>query len=699
MSKISSSVVGVGLCVVGAFGQAAWAQDDDAAPSDTIRIIGERANRTSSGATGLNLSLAETPQSVTLISRELMDDFGFDTVNDVLNLATGVNVEEVETDRTYYNARGFDIKSMQVDGIGLPFTWNVVGELDTAVYDRVEVIRGANGLLTGTGNPSGTINYVRKRPTNDFEASAEITVGSWDQRRIEGDLSGPLTENGSWAGRLVAAAEESESYLNLYSNDRTIVYGVVDGQLGDNAIATFGYTQQDNASDGVLWGALPMYDVDGVQPEFDVSTTTSMDWTFWDTHSKTAFAELTYALPAGWEAKAILTHNDYDESSELFYVYAFPAYDQETGLGLYGYPGAYDTFSERTLFDAQLSGPFTLGGRRHEAFLWLSLSEADSGYNEYFAPDDDPAWGALPAFPGWTGTEIARPDFGELVVQGDWTDEVNRLTGVTRLDVTDALDVIVGFNAIDVQTEGFNFGAPMDRDEDAVSPYIGVTYLLTDNLRAYASYSDIYEAQSETDAEYQTLDAAEGRSYEAGLKGEWFDRRLYTSLAYFRAEQDGYAEWAGYNDEGVSYYMGIDFESEGFELEAAGRITDTWSVQAGYTDLELTDPDTGADARTFIPRRTFNLATTLEVPAVPGLELGGSLKWQDDIHLESGGAVIRQDAFTLASVYASYELTERVEVGLNVNNLTDEQYLASLYWDQAFYGAPREVTARLRVAY
>jgi outer membrane receptor for ferric coprogen and ferric-rhodotorulic acid len=84
---------------------------------------------------------------------------------------TGVNVEKVETDRTYYNSRGFDITNFQVDGIGLPLIWGIqFGDLDTVLFERVEVVRGANSMMTGTGNPSATVNYVRKRPTDTFQA-------------------------------------------------------------------------------------------------------------------------------------------------------------------------------------------------------------------------------------------------------------------------------------------------------------------------------------------------------------------------------------------------------------------------------------------------------------------------------------------------------------------------------------------------
>lgn len=668
-------------------------------PLEEVLIVGKRSNRTSKGATNLPLSLIDTPQAVTIIDREFIDSFGFDDVNDVLKLATGVNVEEVETDRTYYTSRGFDIKSMQVDGIGLPFLWNVVGALDTAVYERVEVIRGANGLLTGTGNPSGTINYVRKRPTNELQASTELWIESFDKRRIEADVGGPLTASGSWAGRIVAAAQSSGSHLDHYENDRTIFYGVLDGQVGRNTTLTFGYTNQDNESTGVLWGALPLLYADGTQTDFDVETSTTMRWTGWETHSETAFAELTYALPRGWELTSVLTRIEYDEPSELFYVYGAPGLDRATGLGLFGNPGKYLAYSERLLLDTTLTGAFTLGGRSHDLLIGFNAADADHGYLQYLAPADDPAWGALPAFPGWTGNEIARPSFGAADLAGLWSDDIRRLYGVARFDATDALDLIVGFNAIDVRSEGFNFDERRDRDEQELSPYVGMTYAFADNLRVYGSYSDIYEPQAYFDEHLQPLGPAIGTSYELGLKGEFFDRQLLASLSLFRAEQDNYAEYAGFDAaSGFSFYEGVDVESEGFELEISGRIGEQLSLFGGYTQLDVQDPS-GAEARTFVPRETLNFGARFEPARLSGLELGGTVKWLGGIYLDTPLGTIRQPSYAVIAAYARYALSERLELAVNVNNLTDEKYLTSLYWDQAFYAAPRSGAVSVRLRY
>lgn len=182
------------------------AAQDSGAGSDTLPVVevsdqrgaeppsessGDYTVRSSATATRLNTSLRETPQSISVITRSQIDDFRLNSVNEVLRYATGVKVEQVEPDRSYYTARGSDITNFQIDGIGTPFAMGLVfGDLDTAIYDRVEVLRGANGLLTGTGNPSATINFIRKRPTADFQLEVDASAGSWDYRRADIDVSG-----------------------------------------------------------------------------------------------------------------------------------------------------------------------------------------------------------------------------------------------------------------------------------------------------------------------------------------------------------------------------------------------------------------------------------------------------------------------------------------------------------------------------
>jgi outer membrane receptor for ferric coprogen and ferric-rhodotorulic acid len=207
-------------------------------------------------ATKMDMTVRETPQSVSVITRTQMDDFGLTGINDVLEHTTGVTVEQIETDRVYYTARGFEITNFQQDGIGVPLTYNIQhGDADTAIYDRVEVVRGASGLSSGAGNPSATINMVRKRPTDEFQTSVKTSVGSWDNYRLDADVSGAITEN--IGGRFVLVEQTRNSYLDRYSVDRSVIYGVTDFKFSDDTVLTLGASRQDNRANSPMWGALP----------------------------------------------------------------------------------------------------------------------------------------------------------------------------------------------------------------------------------------------------------------------------------------------------------------------------------------------------------------------------------------------------------------------------------------------------------
>ncbi len=124
---------------------------------------------------------------------------------------------------------------------------------------------------------------------------------------MEGDYSTPFTDDGRWAGRAVVAYEDGDSYLRGLSNTRLYSYGVIDGQIGDITTLTVGYSHQSTRTEGNLWGALTLVNSDGTQAEFARSSSTTQDWTYWDTTDQNAFAELAVALSDRWSLKGTTT--------------------------------------------------------------------------------------------------------------------------------------------------------------------------------------------------------------------------------------------------------------------------------------------------------------------------------------------------------------------------------------------------------
>ena len=660
---------------------------------EKILIVGVRQNRSSQGATGLTMVIDETPQSISVVSAEQIKNFSADNLNDVLKLATGINVEEWETNRTQFTSRGFELKSTQIDGVGLPNDWGIVtGAMEAYGYEEIEVIRGANGILTGVGNSAGTLNYVRKRPTNENQGEVGLSFGSYDFKRVEADYSALLTESGSWAARVVAVAEDKASYLDGLQNDRVYFYGVADGQLTERSTLTVGASYQDANTDGNMWGGLTFNYADGSQAEWDVGASPTQEWTVWDTINTTVFVEYAYTFDNDWEVKSTYNRQGFKGNSKLHYLYdpvfnpnvpdSVGVFDSETNLGLYSYPGRYDTDYTADLFDITTIGGYSLLGQKHEFIVGVSHAVSDKLMYQHpidFSTDFGPA----PAFP-YALDAIPEPEWGDKMEYSNMDVSFSRFFGSTKLNVTESLFFVAGFNAIKYSRQGINSNAEIDEEESEVSPYIGVTVAISEDINAYASYSDIYQPQEQTDFDGLFLAPTKGLNFELGIKAQLLDDTLLATFAIFSAEQDNLAKFSGLTDAGIYAYEGANIESKGFELELVGKITENLNIMLGYTNLNVED-DHGEKENEWAARNVFKYSLDYTVPNLPSLTVGLGGKWQSKIR--NADYNVEQGAYLLANVFARWDVSKNLAVQANINNITDEKYINALS-TIGYYGAP-----------
>lgn len=705
----STLLIAPGLCGT------AHADEVPAPAADTIIVTAGLEQ--SSSATALALSVKETPQSVTIIDRKRIEDFAITNVNDLLEQAVGVNVERVETDRTYFSSRGFDVSNFQVDGIGLPLAWGIqFGDLDTALFENVEIVRGANAIMTGIGNPSATVNYVRKRPTDELKITGSAQVGTRDYWRVEGDANVPLTD--TLAVRAIYAHEDRDGYLSYNHVNRDVYGAILRWQATPSLRATVGYTRQENDADGVLWGAIPLVYTDGARIDLKRPATTSADWTYWNTKDQSVFGELVYDFGGGWSATSIATYRRFQENAKLLYAYGYP--DRETGEGVYGMAGIYPSDYKQYLGDVYVSGPFQLFGREHKLAFGVSVSKSDAKEYENFSEDTI----VYPSPSEWGETGIPEPSYPGSYLAADYSDRLTRVYGAAHLSLTDRLKTVVGASAMWIKSTGFSYGADQARKDSKVSPYVGAVYDLTPNVSFYASYTDIYNPQVEVGIDGARLDPAKGTSLEGGIKSTWLDGKLYATAAVFKAKQKGLAEYAGYFDEdgcpvgvdgvacngkaGGSYYDPQDTTSTGFEVELSGQVTHNWTLSGGFTYLDIENAD-GDDTRTWIPTKSLKLASTYSVPELNDLKLGAQLRVQNattavvsDLSAYGGvegDVTLKQKGYAILDLMAGVRVVEHVRASINVRNVTNVKYLNSLKWGQAFYGAPRSAVVTLSVEY
>lgn len=216
-----------------------------------------------STATKLPLTMRETPQAVTVITRQRMDDQAMTSINDVVNATPGLFLNYSSgPGRQSYSARGFDIDNLMYDGIPSGYRGAVVGaQPNLAMFDRVEVVRGATGLVTGAGNPSAAINMVRKRPLDEQKVTLTGAAGTWDNYRGEVDASSPLNDSGTWRGRVVTSYRDSNSFVDDVDEQHGLFYAITEADLGEDTTLTLGFSNQKDKTN-YFWGS-SMIGLDG----------------------------------------------------------------------------------------------------------------------------------------------------------------------------------------------------------------------------------------------------------------------------------------------------------------------------------------------------------------------------------------------------------------------------------------------------
>ncbi|WP_029750396.1 TonB-dependent siderophore receptor [Pseudoalteromonas sp. TB41] len=675
-------------------GHAVANDTQDNLPLEKIAVYGQHhknyITEEAQSATKLGLTIKETPQSISVVSRALMDDFSLDDINAVLESTPGVTVEQIETDRTYFKARGFEITNFLIDGLGTPQTsGSIQGTLDTAIYDRVEIVRGANGMMTGAGNPSATVNMVLKKPTYTTQVHASASYGSWNNKRVDIDVSTPI--NDEHAVRAVFTKQDKESYLDRYETDKTIAYLAYEGKLTDDTLLNINYVNQQKDADSPLWGALPLYYTDGSPTNYDESTSTAADWSYWDNSAERIYVTLEQNLSATWVAKARYAHIKNEQNSELFYVYGTP--DKDTGLGLTGYASRYDYKDTQDLFDLYASGKFELFSLEHD--LSFGISQANMDFNDQSLYDYSTGNG-FPAMPDLATWDGIAPE-ATLVDKPNGSDVQNTQRSAyvsTRIKLAEPLSILAGVRYTDWETKGTAYDVVQTRDDSELIPYIGTVYDFTESLSAYASYTETFVPQKELDINAEQLAPVIGKSAEVGLKAQLLGEQVFVTLAYFDAKQDGLAvALPGSLPSDTRYYAADGINSDGFEIELSGRLTDDLSASISFSNLSIDGDELVKD---YTPENQLKMAATYQVPFIDGLTLGANYRWQDSISRvqvkdPAGNALVttKQGAYGLLDLMATYEITQNVGVTFNVNNGTDEKYINSLYWAQGYYGAPR----------
>jgi outer membrane receptor for ferric coprogen and ferric-rhodotorulic acid len=648
-------------------------------------------------------SLKNTPQSVTVVTRQRMDDQNMSTISDVLQNTPGVTAGEVGDGGRNFYSRGFKIGNIQYDGVPLSRSFYAVGTSYTgsAVYlDRVEVLRGAQGLLEGAGQPGGSVNLVRKRGQAERAVAVDFKAGSWTHYGVQLDAGGPLNAEGTLRGRMVVDYDSQDSFIDIVNSQDTNIYLALDYDLTASTTIGLGIASSRLRSTP-FFGGIPSYS-DGRSLNLPRSAFLGATWNRWDREETQAFFDVTHRFNNDWQLKVSATH--VKEHSDTEVVDATGAVDPVTLTGTGRNAWLYDKNAKHVGLDVNLNGRFNALGMGHEVMVgagFSRLTSEDSIKYNYTMPPLD----------------VFNPDHN-IPKPTDYPSS-NRLSkyephtqkgiyGQLRTHLTDATTIILGsriswFESV-YKTVQWNSESKTEK-KGQVTPYAGIVHALNPQWSVYASYADIFEAQTQTDVSGQTLSPVIGANYEAGIKGELMDGRLNTSFAVYRIDQtnravDDHAAGKVCNGGYCSRAAG-KVRSQGFETEISGELSRGWQIAGGYTynhnKYLIDSQNEGKKFSEETPRHLLRLWSTYRLQGDwQKVSVGGGVSYQSG--LENSVSKITQGGYAIWNARIGYQINSTWSAALNIDNLFDKTYFEypGYLENRSNYGTPRNMMLTLK---
>ncbi|MFK3790448.1 TonB-dependent siderophore receptor [Pseudomonas piscis] len=644
-------------------------------------------------------SLREIPQSVTVMTRKQLDDQGLTDLKAAANQTTGLVGVQGVGKGMILSSRGFQIDDWQYDGVPIPRNTYSLGNWatqDLIFFDRLEVLRGASGLLQGTGSPGGAINLVRKRGQDAPTVTLTGKAGSWDHYGLQLDAGGPLNDAGTLRGRVVLDEDQSDSFIDKQWSKTHSLYGALDFDFSDDTTLGLAVSRSEAESRPMIRG-LPRH-ADGSPVDVPRSTYSGARWNHSQINVTTLYADLEHRFNQDWTFKvgAVRMSEDNDSTQQRTQTIA-DGLDAD-GSGVQYADWVTDFDNTKIGLDMNLTGRFEGLSMEQEVTLGGNYSKMTSddvfartfnnGGNIFAIEHDRPpiSYDSLLNTPGGRATH-SRYDIRQKGLYGSW-----------RIKPVQDLTLVLGsrvswydyrYDATDYQaiTRKATVQSPSTMTNNGeVTPYAGFIYDLSRQWSLYASYTDVFEPQSSRTASGSVLQPVIGTNYEVGLKGELLDGRVNTSLALFRYDQKNRAvqdKASGFACDG--WYCSTasgQVRSQGLEAEVSGEVLDRLQLSAGYTyntTKILKDPqEQGRTFSTWTPKHMLRVWGDYRLDG-GWSKVSTGLGFTSQSHTLGYERSYKVPGYTVWNARIAYQVNDQVSLALNAYNLFDKHYYISGY--------------------
>lgn len=697
----------VSLCLIPAISPVALA-DSQASPtlelqavnidatSDLERadgpVIGYKATRSAS-ATRTDTALHETPQSISVVPSDVLQDTAATRLQDGLDYAGGVGRANNFGGQglTTFTVRGFTTGEFYRNGF--PINRGYPNAPDANTVERLEILRGPATSLYGRGDPGGTFNVVSKQPLADPKVTLGSQFDDQGMHRATLDATGPLDEEGRLAYRLNVLGEGGETFRDDVQTERYDVAPVLSWQVNDTTRIVFegdfmrnnhpldrGLTrfanQRDRASrDTNVWekGSDNLLHNDNNMAQLRFEHQLNEDWT----------------LGGGMQWLDGTLKGNAVEANEL----------QADGRTL------GRNFSYRKLqwtdrdYQLNLTGHFETAGYAHTLLTGIEYEDYD-----YQSIIRRSAKGST-AYP----IDLFDPVLGQprpALTRTTTDDKENLKTWAAfiqdQVALTDRLKALAGlrFERFEHQYDNYLPGAAdWTAADNAVTPRLGLMYDLTDTVAVYANTARSFKPNSGASRQGQGFDPEKGKSYEVGVKWEALDRQLSVDAAIYHIVKENVLANDPLDPTGTYKVAAGKVRSRGLDITVAGNLTPEWRMIGGYAyvDAEVTK-DTSLPTGTRlanIPRNSFSLLNTYEFQdgGLKGLGLGMGVKYVDDRAGQTAAQTYTMEQYTVVDLLSFYQVNEHVRLNLDLKNLFNKEYDEGAFNNYVYPGAPRTVQA------
>ncbi|ROL96968.1 TonB-dependent siderophore receptor [Pseudomonas protegens] len=699
------------ICVLQALSSTSWAEQAQVKPSTlelgTADVIGtetyERADgpvqgyraTRSASATRTDTSIHETPQSISVVAKDAVEDLGATRLQDALDYAGGVGRANNFGGQglTTFTVRGFTTGEFYRNGF--PINRGYPNMPDANTIERLEVLRGPATMLYGRGDPGGTFNVVSKQPLPERTVTLGSQLNDQGMRRGTLDASGPLDEDGRLAYRLNVVGEGGDTFRDHVDTERYGVTPVLSWQVSDATRLIFeGDFMRNNAplDRGVTRYAKQIGSAsrDSFFGEKDVGKL----------HNDNNMAQLRFEhlLNDDWTLGGGVQWLDGSLKGNAVEANGIAADGRTLGRN-FNYRKL-----EWTDRDAQLNltGHFDTAGLQHTLLTGIEYEDYD--YQSIIQRSS----GAVGAYP----IDLFDPLYGQprpALTRTPTHDKENLKTYAAfvqdQVALTDKLKVLAGarFERFEHDYETYvPGGKSWQASDNAVTPRIGVSYDLTETLALYADTARSFKPNTGASRLGGGFAPEKGKSYEMGLKWEALDQQLSVDAAIYQIEKRNVLTTDPV-DSTFSVAAG-EVRSRGFDVNVAGNLTPEWRVIGGYAyvDAEVTkDNVLHSGTRLLnIPKNSFSLLNMYEFQdgMLKGLGLGSGLRYVDERAGQTANTGFSMGSYTVVDLLGFYKVNDKVRLNLDLKNLFDRDYEEGAFGNvYAYPGAPR--TLQVGIAY